>query len=199
MDKKILNALQSKLERIIDVCKGFAAPLDYFYKTKTGLDDLEPLVDKIISFAPKAIANDIPVYKSFYKTAISFLEASCNPEDKIFISIKTLADVMFAPEGEATTFSIMIDSEQPYKRTKTENIFFEICIKEYERLEKLLLPYDKEDFISNVSTTLERLLKSKKFNLKFDEFKKTRIESLMDFAYHEAIDTYFDVVGQKYE
>lgn len=133
--------LLTLVDELKNACFGLYLSLDekLLVNHECNEDAVLNLVDGFLDYAEEDDADALDLYQSFYKSAIYFLYAECNWDDRIWLSIRKIAKT-FVNSGDSdfedTVFGIMCETAKKRTHYGAEKVAYELMLKELPNLEK---------------------------------------------------------------
>ncbi len=192
--------LNSWLDEIEDILKGFKLPFDRFYKSKNGFSDLDVVVGDLVKCLPKSVStDDYLLFSYFFKMSIAFLEAACPEEDKCFNSLCTIAGIVTPRDDGKVTFTVMVEQETNEQHNNTTEKFFAACVEAHHAFfERFPKDFDGTRFKEIVKVTIEEFMRQKGMWITKEQFDKTDLASVLDWAKSSFVRGHYSVV-EKYD
>lgn len=181
--KKIFDAIQELKDSIFGLNQSYA-DFCYNYSFENGyyLDQ-----SKLIAFSTSLAntAKQVKYYDSvyakvlplFFKMAVMFLAAACNPSDWLFVSIRKLGTAVYKTSAEEQSiFDIMVEDSSAF----LDEYFSDKSFQEvYNQFSKEITTIDMDNFGQCVKRAIERFIDENELNTLNDDVATQNIISRM--------------------
>lgn len=191
-----IPALETKFDTIRAIMKGWYLPLEELYETKKIFGDVDPLSIRFAEHLPPRVDDEEKdFYILFFKMCITYLESTCNTEDKTLISIKKLSRVVDPGEEGISTFNLMMENMNETFRTKNEKEFWDICNDAHDKFTKLIpKDFNITEFMENVAYAIEKFLQSNHYSITEDTFRDSSLDGGFDHFIRRTKIAYLEVI-----
>lgn len=178
-EKKIFDAIQGLKDSIFGLNQPYT-DFCYSHSLEEGYTlDLSKLSEFSTSLANTAKqvkyydATFEPVLPLFFKMAVMFLAAACNPDDWLFVSLRKLGDTVYKTNAsEQSVFDIMVENDSKYLNEYYQDKAFQAI---YNQFSEEIAFLDMTNFAQCVKQAIERFIDENELNTLNDDIATRNI------------------------